>query len=134
MKFPSFISDSETHALWTVTRSESGYNSGFFMLDHEPETITADSCAKLSFKYHFISKTAGGNDGMAYGLIAKQEDNYFCINFGVTLLSSTIITKERELLEGLWIRIGGDGATNHPEWNKPTTFGVFFAKLCQNYA
>ena len=124
---PAFIYESETYALWTETRSGGGYNAGFFMLNHEPETITADSCAKISFKYHFISKTAGGGDGMAYGLVAKQENNYFCNWFGNTLLSSTPISREKELTDGSWTRIGGDGTTSQPEWNKPTTFGVFFA-------
>ena len=65
---------------------------------------------------------------MGYGLVAKQGDNYFAYWFGVTLESSTVIDiNDKELIDGSWLRIAGSGETSQPEWNAPTSFGVFFA-------
>ena len=126
---PDAVMQNESHVLQIETRSGGGYNAGFFILDQDAqsETITSDSCANISFKFSF-SSTQGGNQGMAYGLVAKQGDNYFANNFGITGQISGVITNiDKELVDGSWLRIAGSGETSHPEWNAPTSFGVFFA-------
>jgi hypothetical protein len=131
---PAFMQN-ESHVLQIETRSTGRYNAGFFMLDQDAqsETINPKSCANISFKYSFVSSTSGGHDGMAYGLVAKQGDNYFANYYGITKETSTVIDKiDKELVDGSWLRIAGSGETSQPEWNAPTSFGVFFANSNSN--
>ena len=88
--------------------------------------IGANSCAKISFKYHHSN--GGGGDGMNCGLVVKQNDDYFVQFFGVTGQASTIVkTMEKQLDVDSWLRVGGTQTTYYPNFDKPCSYGLIFA-------
>ena len=116
----------QTHMVQLVTASGGG-NGGMFTFTGEDSTgIGANSCAKISFKYHHSN--GGGGDGMNCGLVVKQNDDYFVQFFGVTGQASTIVkTMEKQLDVDSWLRVGGTGTTYYPNFDKPCSYGLIFA-------
>jgi len=121
-----FISP-QTHLLKVSTALAADHAATMFTFTGEDEIgIGINSCAKISFKYLHIN--GGLYDGMATGIVVKQDENYFIHYFGVTGKNSTdVITLEKQLNHKDWTRLGGSGLENYPNFDNPCSYGLFFA-------